>query len=131
MRKKLGNLEKEEPGLRLSDEAISDLIRAENRCITRMCRTIVSTIIGEELSKPVRTGDLSTVRYEVERKIRLADTIPAPILQTVLTIGRLLVVETETINEEATQAGIEAGKSSRRAYTDLTRTSHCTRRPDD
>ena len=26
MRKKLGNLEKEEPGLRLSDEAISDLL---------------------------------------------------------------------------------------------------------
>ena len=26
MREKLGNLEKEEPGLRLSDEAISDLL---------------------------------------------------------------------------------------------------------
>ena len=77
-----------------------------------MCSTIVSTIIGDELSKPVRTGDLSTVRYEVERKIRLADTIPAPILQTVLTIGRLLVVETETVNEEATQAGIERARAA-------------------
>ena len=35
-----------------------------------------------------------------------------PILQTVLTIGRLLVVETETINEEATQAGIEQAKAA-------------------
>ena len=111
MRKKLGNLEKEEPGLRLSDEAISDLLEQKTD-VLRDVQSIVSTIIGDELSKPVRTGDLSTVRYEVERKIRLADTIPAPILQTVLTIGRLLVVETETVNEEATQAGIERAKAA-------------------
>ena len=111
MRKKLGNLEKEEPGLRLSDEAISDLLEQKTD-VLRDVQSIVSTIIGDELSKPVRTGDLSTVRYEVERKIRLADTIPAPILQTVLTIGRLLVVETETINEEATQAGIERARAA-------------------
>ena len=117
MRKKLGNLEKEEPGLRLSDEAISDLLEQKTDVLRKM-QTIVSTIIGDELSKPVRTGDLSTVRYEVERKIRLADTIPAPILQTVLTIGRLLVVETETINEEATQAESNRQKqpSSRQGY---------------
>ena len=111
MRKKLGNLEKEEPGLRLSDEAISDLLEQKTD-VLRDVQSIVSTIIGDELSKPVRTGDLSTVRYEVERKIRLADTIPAPILQTVLTIGRLLVVETETVNEEATQAGIERARAA-------------------
>ena len=45
-------------------------------------------------------------------KFGLADTIPPPILQTVLTLGRLLVVETETINEEATQAGIERARAA-------------------
>ena len=77
-----------------------------------MCKDVLSAIIGEELSKPVRTGDLSTVRYEVERKIRLADSIPPSILQTLITLGRSLVVETETINEEMTKARIEQARAA-------------------
>src|SRR5690606_19730462 len=68
--------------------------------------------IDEELSKPIRKEDLSTIRYEVERKIRLADTIPPSVLQTILTLGRLLVVETETINVEATESGIEQARAA-------------------
>lgn len=111
MRERLKNLEKKEPGLRLSDEAISNLLEQKTDVLQDV-QQIISTIIGEELSKPVRASDLSAVRYEVERKIRLSDKIPPAILQSVLTIGRLLVIETETINEEATQAGIEQAKAA-------------------
>lgn len=111
VRKKLGNLEKEEPGLRLSDDAISALL-AQKIEVLEEIQNVLSTTIGEELSKPIRKEDLSTIRYEVERKIRLADTIPPSNLQTVLTLGRLLVVETETMNVEATEAGIEQARAA-------------------
>ncbi|WP_342505225.1 HD family phosphohydrolase [Sporosarcina sp. FSL K6-2383] len=111
MRKKLGNLEKEEPGLRLSDDAISVLL-AQKTEVLKDIQYVLATTIDEELSKPIRKEDLSTVRYEVERKIRLADTIPPSVLQTILTLGRLLVVETETINEEATESGIEQARAA-------------------
>ncbi len=111
VRKKLGNLEKEEPGLRLSDDAIS-LLLAQKTEVLESIQSVLATTIGDELAKPIRKEDLSTVRYEVERKIRLADTIPPSVLQTILTLGRLLVVETETMSLEATEAGIEQAKAA-------------------
>ncbi len=111
VRKKLGNLEKEEPSLRLSDDAISNLLSLEIDVLLDV-QKVLGTIIGDELSKPIRTADLSTIRYEVERKIRLSESIPATIMQTIQTIGRSLVVETEMVNEDATKANIELAKSS-------------------
>ncbi|MER2089846.1 MAG: HDIG domain-containing metalloprotein, partial [Sporosarcina sp.] len=111
MRSKLANLEKEEPNLRLSDDAISSLLSQKTEDLLEMQKVLVS-IMGEELSKPVRTADLSTVRYEVERKIRLTESLPASVLQTLTTLSRSLVVETESVNEEATNARIERAKET-------------------
>ena len=111
MRAKLANLEKEEPSLRLSDDAISSLLAQKTDALLEMQQVLVS-VMGEELSKPIRTADLSTVRYEVERKIRLTDSLPASVLQTLTTLSRSLVVETESVNEESTKARIERAKET-------------------
>lgn len=104
-------LAEDEPGLRLTDEAIASLLTKGTAELRKMQKEIVS-IIGEELSKPVRSGDLSTVRYEVERKLRLSDAIPPTELQTLITLSRSLVVETETINETLTDKRIEEEKNA-------------------
>lgn len=111
IREKFLKLEKEEPGLRLTDEAIASLLTGEVSELKKIQKEIV-TIIGEELSKPVRSGDLSSVRYEVERKLRLSEAIPPAELQTLITLGRSLVVETETINKELTDKRIEEEKNA-------------------
>lgn len=111
VRNKFKKLEKEEPGLRLTDEAIASLLTAEVSDLTKMKQEIVS-IIGEELSKPVRSEDLSAVRYEVERKLRSSEAVPPAELQTMITLGRSLVVETETINKELTDKRIEEEKNA-------------------
>ena len=64
------------------------------------------------MSKPIKTSDLATVRYEIEQKIRTSDSVPPLFLQTAITIGRSLIVETETINDEKTKASIELAKAS-------------------
>lgn len=111
IREKLLKLEEEEPGLRLTDDAISSLL-ARDIPVLRKIQNEIASIISEELSKPVRSGDLSTVRYEVERKLRLSEAIPPAELQTLITLGRSLVVETETINKDLTDKRIEEEKNA-------------------
>ncbi|WP_432358542.1 HD family phosphohydrolase [Sporosarcina sp. UB5] len=111
VREKLLKLEKEEPGLRLTDDAISSLLNRDIS-VLRKIQSEIAGIIGEELSKPVRSSDLSSVRYEVERKLRLSEAIPPGELQTLITLGRSLVVETETINKELTDKRIEEEKNA-------------------
>ncbi|WP_252502914.1 HD family phosphohydrolase [Sporosarcina sp. Marseille-Q4943] len=111
IRENFKKLEKEEPGLRLTDDAIASLL-TRDVSVLRKIQNEIATIINEELSKPVRSGDLSTVRYEVERKLRLSEAIPPAELQTLITLGRSLVVETETINKELTDKRIEEEKNA-------------------
>lgn len=111
IREKFLKLEEEEPGLRLTDDAIASLL-TRDISVLRKIQSEIASIITEELSKPVRTGDLSTVRYEVERKLRLSEAIPPAELQTLITLGRSLVVETETINKELTDKRLEEEKNA-------------------
>ena len=48
----------------------------------------------------------------MERKLRLSEAIPPAELQTLITLGRSLVVETETINKELTDKRIEEEKNA-------------------
>ncbi|CAM3116868.1 HD family phosphohydrolase [Filibacter tadaridae] len=111
MRKKLEKLEAEVSELQLSDDAIATLLTLDTDILMNMQKRLVS-ILGEEMSKPIRTGDLSTSRYEVERKIRLDDVFPQATIQSMQAIGRSLVVETEKENEEQTKAQIAQAKES-------------------
>ena len=47
--------------MRLSDDAISNLLAQDLAVLLSMQKTLVA-IIGEELSKPVRTSDLTAVK---------------------------------------------------------------------
>ncbi len=111
MRTKLSSLEKEEPNLRLSDDAITSLLSLSTDDLLN-AQSVLVGVLGEELSKPVRTADLTTVRYEVERKIRLTESVSPSILQTLITLSRSLVVETESIHEDMTKARVAQARES-------------------
>ncbi|WP_231860322.1 HD family phosphohydrolase [Bacillus sp. OxB-1] len=111
IRQKLASLEEEEPNLNLNDNTISNLLALDTEAIMKTQEKLVSAI-GTTLSKPIRTADLASAQYEVERQLRLSDSIPPSVLQTVITLARSLVVETETINETLTEARIEQAKAA-------------------
>ncbi|MBB4825758.1 putative nucleotidyltransferase with HDIG domain [Sporosarcina luteola] len=111
IRAKLMKLEEEEPSLRLTDDALNSLLK-QNISTLRSMQKDVAGIIGSELEKPIRNTDLASVRYEVERKIRLSDAIPPGELQTMITLARSLVIETEKVNEELTEKRREQEKSA-------------------
>lgn len=105
MREKLTSLEKEEPDLQLNDEAVSVLLAEDVNVLMEIQKYIVEAL-GIELSKPVRSEDLSAMKYDVERQIRLSNLVPTKIEQPVVMIARSLIVETELVNEELTEARI-------------------------
>lgn len=109
IRERLSTLEKEEPGLRLSDEALLALIAEDNAALEKM-QQLLMKMVGEELAKPIKSNDLAAVRYEIERQLRLSSAFPANELQTMITLARSLLVETETINETLTAQRIEQVK---------------------
>ncbi|MCZ2259358.1 HD family phosphohydrolase [Sporosarcina sp. G11-34] len=111
LREKLVSLEEKEPSMLLGDDVINKLLSQDIAVLLSLQKTLAS-IIGEELSKPVRTGDITSVKYEVERKLRFTDSIPPTALQAAIAIGRSAIVETEMVNEEATQMNIEQAKAA-------------------
>jgi len=111
LRNTLVTLEEEEPDLFLSDKAIKDLLLEDVNVLKRTQEMLVK-LIGDELSKPIRIGDLAIVKYDVEREIRRSDNVPSSVLETIITIGRTLVIETEVVNEELTAARVEETKLS-------------------
>ncbi|MFS0575261.1 HDIG domain-containing metalloprotein [Sporosarcina sp. 179-K 3D1 HS] len=111
VRKQLARLEEEEPDLNLNDSTIAILLAQDTEILTKIQDNLVS-VIGETLSRPIRTADLASVQYEVERRLRLSDAIPSSVLQTVVTIGRSLVVETEKVNETLTEERVEQAKAA-------------------
>lgn len=111
MREKSVSLEEKEPAMRLSDEAILNLLAQDVVDLLEL-QKILSEAIGEELSKPVRASDLTAVKYEIERKLRLTDSISADVLPTAITIARSAIVETEVVNEELTATKIEEAKAA-------------------
>lgn len=102
LRGKLEGLEKEQSFLRLSDDQLKQLLASDQTEIDNLHEQLL-TIIGEELSKPFKSDQLSTHRYEVERQIRQSSTLPSGLLDVALSLGRTAVVETEVIDEELTE----------------------------
>ena len=111
IREKLLSLVEEEPELQLSDEDIASFLAEDVEVLERIQKAIVG-IVGEELSKPVRTADLTLARYEIERQIRLVNQVPETLEQPVIMIARTLIIETEIINEERTALSIEEAKAA-------------------
>ncbi|QBQ05324.1 HD family phosphohydrolase [Sporosarcina pasteurii] len=111
MREKLAALEAEEPELQLSNKAIADLLAQDIETLEGIKTSVVS-VLGEELSKPLRTSDLTFAKYEVERQLRLSNTIPVEIEEPVISIARSLLVETEIFNETLTASRVQEAREA-------------------
>ena len=109
MRENLTSLEEEEPELQLNDGEIGNLLAEDINTLVDVQKLIVDSL-GNILIEPVRTEDLTVAKYEVERLIRLSNKLPSNIEQTVITIARSLITETEVINEELTASRMEEAK---------------------
>ncbi len=109
MRKKLGNLEKEEPGLRLSDEAISDLFEQKTDVLRDVRRLFQRSSVMNCRDRYVpgifpQSGMKWNIKSGQRTPFRLR-------YSNGHNNRSILIVETETVNEEATQAGIELARA--------------------
>lgn len=100
---KLEPLKQEEQDITI-DEDIIRLFLGENVATLESIKAEVLAVLQKELSKPLRTSDMTFVKYEIERQLRLSNHIPDRIEETVIELSRALAVETERLNAELTEA---------------------------
>src|SRR5699024_3109013 len=107
---KLEPLKQEEKSLDIDKETIKLLLREKAATLEDTQNEVVKTL-QKELSKPLRTTDLTFAKYEIERQLRLANDIPERIEETVISIARALAVETEILNEQLTESRKEEARA--------------------
>lgn len=107
---KLEPLKQEEENLDVDKETIKLLLR-EKVSVLEDIKNEVTSILGKEMSKPLRTTDLTFTKYEIERQLRLTNAVPERLEESVSTIARALVLETEVLNEELTESRKEEARS--------------------
>lgn len=111
IREKLKGLEKEEPNLQLSDAALAALLETDVSALKAMQEEVGEALVVE-LSKPLRATDLTFAKYEIERQLRMSYQIPEKVEQPVISIARAMLVETEILNKELTEARQEEARAS-------------------
>jgi len=107
---KLEPLKQEEKSLDIDKETIKLLLREKAATLEDTQNEVVKTL-QKELSKPLRTTDLTFAKYEIERQLRLASDIPERIEEPVISIARALAVETEILNEQLTESRKEEARA--------------------
>lgn len=103
MNEKLTALAEEEPELSFSEPTIKQLLALDSKTLESV-KNVLLDLLDRELAKPIRSVDLNFSKYEVERQVRLSSAVPADVEETIITIARELVVETDLPNEELTIA---------------------------
>ncbi len=111
MQGKLTSLVEEEPNLRLKDEVIANLLLLDDPVLNSVEEEIIK-LVGEALSKPVKIIDLMTTKDDIERQIRLSNTIPSNIEQAAIQIAQSLIIETEVVSEELTEIAREEARAA-------------------
>lgn len=110
-RSKLKEITDSQSSLRLTDDQLWSLIIIEKNELNKG-NLALKRIVDETLSNPIRKENLTTVRNEVETKIRDNENISQLITSAFVTIGRVAIVETEKLDEDKTQERIQLARES-------------------
>lgn len=111
LRKKLETIDVKQMPVNFTDTQLENLLIQSEADLTKSS-TQLSKHVAEHLKKPIRGEDLLSAQNEFEAKIRAQRGYPDKILNTVVSIGRASIIETETINEEQTKANIQQAKEA-------------------
>lgn len=101
LRTKLKDILTNQSGLILSDSQLELLLKASDESLTNTKNTLGS-LVSTTLKEPVRKDNVSTVRSELESKVRQQLSIADSLINVASTIGRAAIVENELFDEEKT-----------------------------
>lgn len=110
-RSKLKEITDSQSSLRFTDEQLWSLLIIDKSELNKANVTL-KKLVEETLSNPLRKENVSTVRNDIEAKIRDHESISQSITSAFVTIGRVAIVETEIFDEEKTEARIQQVRES-------------------
>ncbi|WP_342559128.1 HD family phosphohydrolase [Metasolibacillus sp. FSL K6-0083] len=73
-------------------------------------RDSLAQLVSNALDRPFRKEQILTIRNEIDSKIRQQSAIAEPLLNTVITLGRAAIVETEVLDEEKTELRVRQAR---------------------
>lgn len=101
VREKLSALVEEDGAFKLPDRDITYILQMSEQNIEQMSRTMQG-IIKRELDQPIRKEQVEQIRARVAGNIERDSILPNPLKNSLITMSRILITETEIMNEELT-----------------------------
>ncbi|MER2190129.1 MAG: HD family phosphohydrolase [Solibacillus sp.] len=111
LRTKLKDVLTNQSGLVLSDGQLETLLKASEESLTNTKNTL-SSLVSTTLKDPVRKDSLSTVRSELESKIRQQPAIADALANAASAIGRVAIAENELFDEEKTNVAKQQAREA-------------------
>lgn len=111
LRKKLETIDFKQMPVTFSDMQLENLLVQSEEDLTKSS-TQLSKLVNAYLQERIRAENLLAAQNDFETKIRAQQGYPDKIFNTVVSIGRESIIETETINQERTKASKEQAKDA-------------------
>ncbi|MBB5150036.1 HD family phosphohydrolase [Ureibacillus thermosphaericus] len=99
---KLKEITESQTSLRFTDEHLWTFITVDEKELSKAHTTLIQ-LVKDTLSVPIRKENVTSVRNELESKIRAHESISNSLIPPLVILGRVAVVETETLDEEKTE----------------------------
>ncbi|MEK4494877.1 hypothetical protein [Ureibacillus sp. FSL W8-0352] len=99
---KLKEIAESQTSLRFTDEHLWSFITVDEKELSKAHTTLIQ-LVKDTLSVPIRKENVTSVRNELESKIRVHESISNSLIPPLVILGRVAVVETETLDEEKTE----------------------------
>lgn len=111
LRSKLKEITESQSDLKLTDEQLWSLMIIDKNELSK-AHSILTNLINETLATPIKKENVTTVRNDIEAKIREDQSISQSITSAFVTIGRVAIVETEILDVKKTEERIKQARAS-------------------
>lgn len=110
LKKRLSSIDEKQFPFRFTDEQLK-LLLSQQVTDLEASRAILSKTVGQMLTKAIREDDIASIQSRIEQTVRMQSVFPAELVNIIVVMARSSIVETETYNEEMTNARRQQAKN--------------------
>lgn len=110
LKKRLSTIDEKQFTFRFTDDQLKLLLRQQVADL-EASRAILSKSVQDTLAKPIRENDIASIQSRIEQSVRMQSAFPAELVNIAVVMARSAIVETETYNEDMTNARRQQAKN--------------------
>ncbi|OCS94597.1 HD family phosphohydrolase [Caryophanon latum] len=110
LKKRLSSIDEKQFPFRFTDEQLK-LLLSQQVTDLEASRALLSKTVGQMLTKAIREDDIASIQSRIEQTVRMQSVFPAELVNIIVVMARSSIVETETYNEDMTDARRQQAKN--------------------